>query len=264
MDIVIGHTAELSTILKNGYESFDLVELGAGDASKTIHILRQLVQSHANFTYVPIDISSSIIQQLESTLPQQVSGLQVKGLCGDYMEMLSKANAESNRKKVIMFLGSNIGNMEPATALHFCKRLKQFMQDGDQVLIGFDLKKDPNIVLNAYNDCKGYTSAFNLNLLQRANKELDANFNVENFKHYQTYDPLSGACKSYLVSKEDQEVSVGGRRFSFTRDEVIYMEVSQKYSIDEIAEMARLAGFTPVHHFYDSKQWFVDSVWKCC
>lgn len=256
------HTAEIANTLKNSNDDFDLIELGAGDASKTIHVLEELMNSSTSFTYVPIDISANIIRHLEKSLPRQINGLQVKGLHGEYLHMLQSANRGADRKKIILFLGSNIGNMEPGEARQFLQLMKATMSPGDQVLIGFDLKKNPATILAAYNDAAGYTKAFNLNLLARINSELGGDFELDAFEHYQTYDPGSGACKSYLVSTKKQQVHIGQQLICFEEDEVIFMEISQKYSVAEINRLAEDAGFIPVKSFFDTKQWFMDVVWK--
>jgi uncharacterized SAM-dependent methyltransferase len=116
------------------------------------------------------------------------------------------------------------------------------------VLMGFDLKKDPAVVLAAYNDKQGYTSMFNLNLLHRINEELEGNFKVDNFYHYPTYDPATGACKSYIVSMCNQQVKVNGHTFHFTEGEPIHTEISQKYTIEQTNFMAKESGFTPIKH----------------
>jgi dimethylhistidine N-methyltransferase len=257
------HGEEIATCLRNGNSDFDLIELGAGDASKTIHLLRALARAKSNFTYVPIDISSSIIQHLETNLTAEIPGLTVKGLNGEYLEMLKKAHRESSRRKVILFLGSNIGNLTPGAALNFCKEIRATLNEGDRLLIGFDLKKHPATILAAYNDASGYTRAFNLNLLHRINRELGGNFIPDQFDHYPTYDPVTGACKSYLVSTVKQEVRIGEQSFAFGKDEVIHMEISQKYSRSEIENMAQEAGFSVAASFTDSRDWFVDSIWSC-
>ncbi|MEO8712987.1 MAG: L-histidine N(alpha)-methyltransferase, partial [Parafilimonas sp.] len=138
------------------------------------------------------------------------------------------------------------------------------LNEGDYLLIGFDLKKDPQIILNAYNDKQGITREFNLNLLRRINKELNADFIIENFKHFPVYNPESGECKSFLVSKCKQRVFIGDTDYiDLDENETIYMEISTKYSVKQTDEMAKLSGFKPVKNFYDSKKWFADSLWKC-
>ncbi len=136
------------------------------------------------------------------------------------------------------------------------------MQPGDLLFIGFDLKKHPGTILDAYNDRQGITRAFNLNLLTRINRELDADFNTDLFEHYPVYDPSTGACKSYLISLAKQEVHIGDKTITFKENEPVYMEISQKYSLEETDNMAALSGFEPVHVFMDSKKWFADVLWQ--
>lgn len=117
-------------------------------------------------------------------------------------------------------------------------------------------------MLAAYNDKEGITKRFNINLLERMNRELGANFDVNQFDHYAMYDPETGACKSYLVSQAEQRVMIGSELISFAKDEYIYMEISQKYTIEQTDEMACKSGFKPLAHFSDSKGWFLDAIWQ--
>lgn len=263
MEIFRERRHDLAVTLKNGFDDFDLVELGAGDATKSSHLLKQLMDMDAHFTYMPIDISSSMISYLEQTLPEKIGGLKVKGLNGEYFDMLKKANEISSRKKVVLMLGGNIGNETPENALEFCRKIRSVLQEGDLVMVGFDLKKNPRVILAAYNDVAGFTRDFNMNLLHRINKELEGNFDTTQFEHYPTYDPGTGACKSYLVSLTQQEVTISGHHFTFEENEVIDMEISQKYSLHETEKMAISTGFKPLTHFMDQKRWFVDTVWQC-
>jgi len=161
----------------------------------------------------------------------------------------------------VMFLGSNIGNMAINEAEHFCGELRKHLSPGDMLLIGFDLKKNPATVLAAYNDKEGITRRFNLNLLERINRELNADFDTSKFEHYPTYDPETGACKSYLVSTCEQLVRIGMETITFAKDEYIFMEISQKFTVAETEQMAVTAGFMPMEQFFDSKRWFLDAVW---
>lgn len=262
-EIMVGQRREISYMLTRGFEEFDVLELGAGDATKSTFLLRQLQMDAAHrFVYHPIDISDNVIQMLHREMPQRVRGLEVEGLTGDYFQMISRSYKLSSRPKIVFFLGATIGNYTPEQALSFLQLLSSHLRSGDRLLIGFDLKKHPRQILSAYNDKAGVTRAFNLNLLHRMNRELDANFNVDCFDHYPTYDPATGACKSYLISLEEQEVQIGGEPVHFDKDEHIWTELSQKYAENEIADLAFDAGFTPLHNFYDSRGWFVDAVWR--
>jgi len=241
--------------------AFDLVELGAGDGIKTRHLLRYLADEQSDFRYLPVDISGHILDVLCTGLQQNLAEVDVLPFQGDYFDALGEITRVSERRKVILFLGSNIGNMTVEDCHTFCQRLHDHMQPGDLLITGFDLKKNPRTILKAYDDSEGLTRAFNLNLLRRINDELNADFVLDNFEHYQTYNPVSGACQSYLISQKDHTVTVAGRRISFTEHEPIFMEVSRKFSPSDIDELAEASGFLSLHHCTDSKGWFANAVW---
>lgn len=261
-EIFVKQTKAIAANLVSESGDCDIIELGAGDATKSTHLLRYLIDAGRHFTYYPVDISQNVIQLLEAEMPQRIPGLQVQGLNGDYFDMIRKSYQVSGRRKVILFLGSNIGNFRPAEANRFLRVLNDSLLSGDMVLIGFDLKKHPKQILAAYDDTTGVTKAFNLNLLRRINRELGADFDLAKFDHYPTYDPISGACKSFLVSIEDQEVHIGDESCRLYRNECVWTELSQKYSEDEINELAVQTGFRPVKNFYDSRHWFLDAAWE--
>jgi L-histidine N-alpha-methyltransferase len=264
MEIFTEQTKHLTALLKKAGKSFDLIELGAGDATKSVHLIKGLLDEGVDFTYMPIDISANIIQHLETTLPAKFPNMKLSGLNGEYFNMLEKSCTESNNPKVILFMGSNIGNMLPDDAHDFCAQLRNYIAPGDMVIIGFDLKKNPRIIRAAYDDKEGVTRKFNLNLLTRINRQLHADFEIDCFDHYCSYDPETGACKSYLISLKDMDVHVAGQTFHFQKDEYIWMEISQKYTLEQINQMGYSAGFRPVQHFMDSKHWFTDAVWMAC
>ena len=261
MEIFQQQTAGICEAMIGDGSPFDLIELGAGDATKSTYLLKYLLDKEADFSYLPIDISSNVISYLNITLPVTLPGLKVIGLNGDYFAMLKKAASISNRRKVVLFLGSNIGNMTVSNAESFCGELRNHLSPGDMVLIGVDLKKNPKTILAAYNDKGGITKRFNLNLLERVNRELNGDFDISKFEHYPTYDPETGACKSYLISTGDQSVKIGKETISFAKDEYIYMEISQKFTVMQTNQMAENAGFKALNIFFDSKKWFVDAIW---
>lgn len=264
MEILSTQSAQIAQALQMYAGDFDLVELGAGDATKSVHLLRHLMDLGVDYTYFPIDISANVISQLEQSLPAKIPGLPLHGLNGEYFHMLQQANQLSSRKKVLLFMGANIGNFNAGAARSFCQQLRQYLQPGDLLLTGFDLKKHPQVILNAYNDAGGITRAFNFNLLHRINRELNADFDTAKFEHFPSYDPGTGACKSYLVSLEEQVVHIGDTvTVSFAENEALYMEISQKYSLEETDQLAAFAGFKPVARFQDRRHWFADCLWRC-
>jgi len=262
MEIMKYQADGISDAISEDGHGFDLIELGAGDATKSIHLLKKLIDKKLNFKYFPIDISAHVIEELTASLPLKLPGMDFQGLNGDYFDMLKKACEISDRKKVVLFMGANIGNMSVGEAQEFCIKLKEILSPEDILIIGFDLKKNPQQILNAYNDKAGITRSFNLNLLKRINRELDGNFDVDAFDHYASYDPETGSCKSYLISLKNQLVHIGGTEVRFSKDEYIYMEISQKYSLTEIEKLAEISGFKVVQYFFDRQQYFVDAAWK--
>ena len=249
-------------VLKNSNQ-LDVIEFGPGDATKSVHLLKELADRKAIANYFPIDISKNIIGFLNETLPKKIPGVAIHGLAGEYFEMLSSVNKISSNKKLVLFLGANIGNFKFNEMPHFLQKLRSSLSEGDMVLIGFDLKKNPRKILAAYNDSEGYTKEFNLNLLSRINKELKGNFAEGNFEHYAMYDPSSGACKSYLISLKNQRVTINGIEINFEKDEPVFMEISQKYSVKEINEFAQKTDFSNNADFFDSHHYFVDVILRC-
>ncbi len=264
-EIIEGQAGAIARLLQAGEAVPEVIELGAGDASKTVFLLQELAAQAGKCNYFPIDISSGVIADLEIRLPVVIPGLTVQGFNGEYLNMLRKVyETQAGRQKAVLFMGGNIGNMHPEEAAQFCADLRTIMPVGDLLLIGFDLVKDPRKILAAYNDAGGLTRDFNLNLLRRINTSLGSNFNLNHFYHYPTYDPGTGACKSYLVSTCRQEVTLEAvsKTYSFESGEAIYTEISQKYSPEQINALAHQSGFLPVGAFFDSEKQFVVSVWK--
>ena len=245
-------------------ERFDVIELGAGDGMKTKVLLEYFKSENADFTFMPIDISEEAIKILVNDLANNFPQISVDAKVGDYFQMMEEINSYDSAPKIILFLGSNIGNYNESESIAFFSHLHKVMNRGDKLFIGFDLKKDPRIILDAYDDPHGHTAAFNLNLLQRLNDELGANFNLEQFKHQEVYDPQTGTAKSFLVSLKNQIVSIEGlsKSFEFNQWETIYTEMSQKYDLNMIASFADRCGFEIVRNFTDSRQYFMNSLWK--
>lgn len=263
-EIFVRQKGEILNSFLGDESSFRLVELGAGDGTKTKVLLSYFLEREVPFTYSPIDISGNVLEQLEEDLSEELPALKVEPIVGEYFSALEELAANDTSKEVVLFLGSNIGNFDRASGVEFLTHIGENLSAGDMLLIGFDLMKSPEKILSAYNDKEGVTKAFNLNLLTRINNELGANFNVEDFDHFPTYDPLTGETKSHIISKKQQTVYIESldESFSFDAWEAIHTEVSQKYSMKMIEAYAAEAGFEIVHNFMDSNQYFVDSLWR--
>lgn len=261
-EILTTHRNDLLKDFDN--QRFDLIELGAGDGTKTKVLLRHFSQANTNFRYVPIDISSNILQELATALAAELPNLEVCPVVGDYFKSLKQIPHVKNTRKVVLFMGGNIGNLDMQEAKVFLRVLASHLHKGDLLLTGFDLKKDPQIILDAYNDQHGITRDFNLNLLTRINRELGGNFDLTAFKHWPTYHPITGATKSYLISTKAQSVYIEAldKVYHFDPHEAIDMELSQKYSLKDIQHLAEASGFNVLKNYTDTRNYFVDSLWE--
>ncbi len=241
---------------------FEIVELGAGDGYKTRILLRHFLSSGANFTYMPNDISENALAAMTRKLSVEFPKLNIEPLQCDYFHALQNFNSDTPR--LILFLGASIGNFTMEEAANFLTQLAGKLNPTDRLLIGFDLKKDPFVIRDAYNDSAGVTKNFNLNLLKRINSELGGCFSIDDFSHYPSYDPITGEAKSYLVSRREHDVYVEslGTSIHFDEGETIYTEISLKYDQRQVHELASRCGFEVVEDFTDSKNYFVDSLWK--
>ncbi len=241
-------------------KALEIFELGAGDGTKSIELLKVL-NGH-NYSFRPIDISQNALNLLKEKVESSLPKIRFEGIQGDYFEALESISGD--KKKIILFLGSNIGNLDEEQTSIFLGRLSELMSEVDRLIIGFDLKKAKSIVLPAYNDSKGITRDFNLNLLERMNRELGANFNKALFEHAPEYDEESGLAQSFLLSKVDQEVFFKSlnKGFCFKKGEKIHTEISRKYSLAQIETMASRQNLSIVDCFFDTNKYFADIVFK--
>lgn len=258
------HKERIRSLIAPDHEKFRLVELGAGDGTKTKLLLEHFLKVHSEFTYSPIDISGDVLEHLQAALKDELPKVNVEPIQGDYFKALKELSFQHDCKEVVLFLGSNIGNFKSDAGIAFLTHIGDYLETGDILLTGFDLMKDPAKILSAYGDSKGVTKDFNLNLLQRMNNELGANFDLATFQHFPTYDPITGETKSHLISMIDQKVFIKllDQTFHFNAWEAIHTEVSQKYSYKMIKEYAEASGFRILANLTDANGNFVDSVWE--
>ena len=250
--------------LELGHAPFNLIELGAGCGAKNLLLLDHLSRLGLDFRYVPIDISESAMQSLTATLDGSLPPERVVGLVADYWDGIQWLSGRYRHRNVVLFLGSSIGNFTPAEAALFMTNLWSCLNHDDLLLIGFDLKKDIDLLLRAYNDSQGVTREFNLNLLARINRELGGHFELGKFGHFGTYDAATGAMESYLLSLVQQSVLIEeyGRSFAFEPWEPVHTEHSYKFLLGDIERLARTTGFQVVAHLADDRRFFADSLWR--
>ncbi|MEP6788277.1 MAG: L-histidine N(alpha)-methyltransferase [Acidobacteriota bacterium] len=263
-EIFSTQTDAIFRVFANGDGRFDLIELGAGDGTKTAVLVDHFLKQNADISYSPIDISQEALDFLSAKFTAEFPTLKIETRNGDYFQILESLRNGNGRRKVLLFLGSNIGNFSRDQALGFFRHLREVMSADDLLFIGFDLQKDPHVIASAYDDAAGVTAAFNMNLLTRINRELGGNFDVDKFTHYANYRPIEGSARSYLISREKQSVFISAlnRTFEFDQWEAVFMEISQKYSLKMIQDLAGESGFEIKQNFFDSRNYYCDSLWR--
>jgi dimethylhistidine N-methyltransferase len=245
-------------------ESFQLVDLGAGDAQKTRILLDHFYSQGSVFQYVPIDINRHVLEELQASLLKDLPGLETIAVVAEYFDALEWIKINRKGRKLVLFMGSNIGNFNKKAAASFLTEMLHVLEHDDLLLIGIDLKKDPRKILRAYDDSSGVTARFNFNLLHRINTELGADFDLNKWTHYASYNPVNGATTSYLVSKENQKIFIKAldKTFLFDAFEPVLTEYSYKYSLMEITAMAGNCGFEIVQNFLSEDEGFADVLWR--
>jgi dimethylhistidine N-methyltransferase len=232
------HSAEMAAVLG---EKVELIGLGTGAGTKTRILLEEL---HDPAVYIPIDISNEQLQKSSARFRQMFPRLEILPIASDYLEPFElPLPRKPSSRSVVYFPGSTIGNFEPNAATEFLRRLVDLCGEDGGLLIGVDLQKDRRIIEAAYNDSQGVTAEFNLNLLVRANRELSADFDLNNWRHRAIYNSSNGRIEMYLISAGDQRVHIEGRPFDFGGREKILTEHSYKYTPEDLAALARHAGF---------------------
>lgn len=264
MKIFTEQKAVICEAFTDGVDAIDLIELGAGDGLKTAVLIEHLLASGVEFQYEPIDISQEANDALEARFKEKFPALRIEPHTGDYFKTLGSLKKDNGRRKVILFLGSNIGNFLRDSAVAFFRSLRDVMNENDRLFVGFDMQKDPRTIVAAYDDKQGITAAFNLNLLRRINRELGGDFDLDKFSHYAQYRPLECAARSFLISREKQTVTINAlnRSFDFEQWEPIFMEISQKYTHTMIDELAGDGGFEIAKEFYNGEDFYIDSLWR--
>ena len=247
---------------KLGEKQISIIELGNGNSLKTRILLKPFLANLRKVCYFPIDVSLKTLKKSLKDLSKEYVNLEIFGICSDYVSGLTKINDFMKMKnnipknKLIIFLGSSIGNFHPKEAKNFLYSLKSYIRQEDALLIGIDLEKDKRILDKAYNDKKGLTAKFNLNILSRINRELDGEFKLSSFEHKSFYNIHKHRIEMHLESKLDQEVRVGAikKTFHFKKGETIHTENSYKYSQNNLNELVKNAGLEMIQSFTDRKK----------
>jgi dimethylhistidine N-methyltransferase len=232
-----------------------LIEPGSGSGEKIRHILKALNEPA---TFVPIEISKEILLRMTSELHETFPEIRVIPICADFTQNMNFPLSIDSQKgrRVVFFPGSTIGNFEPQEALSFLKSISKLIDHNGALLIGVDLKKDRSVFELAYDDPQGVTAAFNLNLLDRLNREINASFNLMNFHHQAFYNEALGRVEMHLRSIVPQLVKVNGSIFRFREGETIHTESSYKYTVEEFCELSAKANLRLIKNWKDSNNLF--------
>jgi L-histidine Nalpha-methyltransferase len=241
-----------------------LIELGSGAARKTRILLDAITARQRELEYVPVDVDAAMLERASRDLLSDYAGLRITAICSDFARpsiALSRLSRVRGRV-VTLFLGSTIGNLEPDEATVMLTDLRQAIRPGDALLLGADLKKDPAVLEPAYNDALGVTASFNLNILQRINRELGGQFELASFEHRAFYDQAPGRIEMHLVSRSAQRVRIEGLDLAigFAAGESIHTESSYKHDERTIAALAASSGFAVQQVWTDARKWFADAL----
>ncbi len=235
-----------------------IVELGAGSADKTRLVLKAAVDHQGSVVYEPIDVSSSALEGARDRIAREIPHVNVCPCVSDYTRdfVLQPANPEERR--MVLYIGSSIGNFEPAQAHQLLKTVRAALDPGDTILLGVDLRKDIPTLLAAYDDAAGVTAQFNLNMLARINREFDADFDLNAFAHRAVWNDLQSRMEMHLESRIAQTVrlSTVDLEISFRKGERIHTENSYKYAPGQAEQMLSEAGFVPESTWTDERKWF--------
>jgi L-histidine Nalpha-methyltransferase len=235
-----------------------LIEYGASDEEKAGYLLRQRDGSGQRVVqaYVPIDVAAPALAQMRARLQRERADLQVFALAADFMESMTLSAGIPALPRLGFFPGSTIGNLDPPAVRRFLQQARQTLGMRSSFLVGVDLRKDPAVLVPAYDDAAGVTAAFNLNLLTRLNREAGADFDLRAFTHRAVWNDAESRIEMHLVSQRDQSVRVDGHNIRFTRGETIHTENSYKYTPEKFAELASSAGWQTTRLWTDPAQLF--------
>jgi len=242
---------------------FEIIELGPGDGKKTKKLLKKLLKESYDFSYHPVDISENALNHLEAALQREMPDLSTVPKQGLYVDALASLK-KSTHKKIVLFLGSNIGNLQDDEAADFLYQLGKNFKHDDILLLGVDLKKSQDLILPAYDDPEGITAQFNLNILARINRELGGEFELSNFSHEPEYLEDKGIANSYLKVLHDHSVTIKSlnKSFRFRAGEKIHTEISRKYDESILNKITAATDFILASKIMDSNAYFADYILK--
>jgi dimethylhistidine N-methyltransferase len=255
--IFAAHAREIVGLAADG-DALRIVELGAGSADKTRLLLTAAVDRQDTVTYEPVDVSPSALEEAQERIEREIPGVLVSPRVEDYTKGLELDASIFGERRLVLYIGSSIGNFEPEEAQRLLQSVRAAIVPGDSILLGVDLAKDKSTLLAAYDDAAGVTAEFNLNLLARLNRELGADFDLSAFVHRAVWNAAQSRIEMHLVSRKRQRVSIPALdlKIDFALNETIHTENSYKYRPGQAEEALRTAGFTPAFTWMDNQKRF--------
>lgn len=243
-----------------------LAELGSGSSSKTRLLIEALLRAHGRLRYVPVDICPEILERSTRTLLDDYAALEVCAIASEYREGLRHVGAEAGRARLVAWLGSSVGNLTRDEAGGFLGCVHAELEPRDRLLLGIDLRKERAVLEAAYDDAAGVTARFSLNLLERANRELGADFDTGGFRHRAVYHEREGRVRIDLVSLRSQRIRIAelGTTVEFGEGEPLHVEDAFKYSFDEIDHLAAAAGLRLERRWLDAENRFSLNLFAPC
>ena len=236
----------------------ELVELGSGSSTKTRFLLDAYQTANSPLYYTPVDVSGSILKTSANDLLREYPQLKIQGKVATYSQALKQLSTYSLGKRMIIFLGSSIGNFSPSECDRFIAQITTALNPGDYFLLGIDLQKPQAILEAAYNDASGVTAAFNLNILQHLNHRFDSNFNLDLFQHRAIYNTTLHQIEMYLISQQPQSVKL--KQLDLTiqleQEEAILTEISRKFDLRQMKQYLNNQNLNPIKTYTDPQQWF--------
>ena len=262
MQIIESKSEKIAGDIALDHSSLQMVELGAGDGTKTKHMIKQFVPYFDKVEYVAMDISDNILAVNKREIESEVKEISYTSIAGNYFETYKNLTPTQDGR-LVLFLGANIGNFPAPDAIDFFSFIRSNLSRNDFFLVAFDLAKHPRKILSAYDDSQGVTKQFNLNLLVRMNRELGANFDLEQFDHFPFYNPITGITSSQIISLKSQTVAFDdGFSAHFDAFEAIHTEVSKKFFWKDIEEVAHQSKMHIAQTYFDTNKEYAFVLFK--
>ena len=259
------HKTKMLNLFTQQESSFNLIDLGVGSGVKSRILIEELLSKEIDFTFYPLDISQNAVQNVTQNLVHDFPDLKVVPIVADFFEGIKEINSLTQNRNVYLFLGGSSGNIFAKERVKFYSQLAKQLSKDDLFLTGFDLIKKPSVILDAYaNGNSKIVSELFVNALQRMNQELNANFDVSKFKFHFHYNPRNGRGNFDFVCTEKMQVEIQKMNMALNLDkfEVINLGLSDKFSLNQIENLATQTGFEIVENLFDTKEYFVNSVWR--